>query len=88
MALVEIEVAQGVQFDPGDRAKVRAILERYTSGSAVNGAGATRLGDTLDAGRAAGARVRREMEHNAAVAKARVDFWNKIDDEFHRCGQR
>ena len=84
MALVEIEVAQGAQFDPGDRAKVRAILDRYTSGGAVNAGAATRLGDAVDAeraGREAGAKVRANIENNARINKVRTDFWNEKTEE-------
>jgi hypothetical protein len=77
----DIERGVGV-LDPDDLAEVRRILQKYTGASSTtNQLGGSRAGDTADAGRAAAARVRANVENNAKVASGYRDFWTARNKE-------
>jgi hypothetical protein len=76
-------------LEPMDLARVRAILTKYTGNSGVtNGVGVTSAGDAADArdaadasARAAGAKVRAQVGHIAAVNLANRTFWDARNAE-------
>jgi hypothetical protein len=81
---------------PIDLARVKAILEKYTGNSGVtNATGVTRAGDAADArdaadaaGRAAGAKVRAQVEHIQGIAKNYNAFWDRNAEENARSIRR
>jgi hypothetical protein len=71
----EIELALGNLLDADDLSRIKAIVAKYVGGGVVNGAGAARAADA-DSGRAAGAKVRAQVEHTQGIAKSYKTFWD------------
>jgi hypothetical protein len=75
--LIGIKNSLGVLSDD-DVERIEAILQKYTGGSStVNGLGAARAGDAADAGRAAAAKVRAQVEQIQGIAKNYKSFWDR-----------
>jgi hypothetical protein len=86
--LNDIERSVGL-LDLADLAEVRRILQKYTgSSSTTNQLGGSRAGDAADAGRAAAAKVRGQVEHNQSVAAGYRAFWDKNNVERERSIRR
>jgi hypothetical protein len=69
-------------LEPIDLARVRAILQKYSSGGLTNALGSTSsTGDAEDSGRRAAAVVARNIAHNQSVARGYADFWSKKNQE-------
>jgi hypothetical protein len=69
-------------LEPIDLARVRAILQKYSSGGLTNALGSTSsTGDAEDSGRRAAAAVARNIAHNQSVARGYADFWSQKNQE-------
>jgi hypothetical protein len=76
-------------LEPIDLARVRAILQEYSSGGLANELGATTPStDAADAGRQAAARVRAGVEHIQGIAKNYKAFWDRNAEQNARSIQR